>query len=64
MQDLPIYDVLPKLKQTALTSQTLILEAPPGAGKIENKRSFFLISFLSVICTKSTPYNNLFLYYT
>jgi ATP-dependent helicase HrpB len=33
MQDLPIYDVLPKLKQTALTSQTLILEAPPGAGK-------------------------------
>jgi ATP-dependent helicase HrpB len=33
MQDLPIYEVLPKLKETISTHQTLILEAPPGAGK-------------------------------
>lgn len=33
MQELPIYEVLPQLKQTISSNQTLILEAPPGAGK-------------------------------
>jgi len=33
MQDLPIYEVLPKLKQEISSNQTLILEAPPWAGK-------------------------------
>jgi ATP-dependent helicase HrpB len=33
MQDLPIYEVLPRIKQTLSEKNTLILEAPPGAGK-------------------------------
>lgn len=31
--ELPIYEVIPKLKQTIRNNQTTILEAPPGAGK-------------------------------
>ncbi|RLB69456.1 MAG: ATP-dependent helicase, partial [Deltaproteobacteria bacterium] len=30
---LPIDDILPKLKATLATHQTVILQAPPGAGK-------------------------------
>lgn len=33
MQELPIYEVLSKLKETISINQKLILEAPPGAGK-------------------------------
>lgn len=33
MQDLPIYDVLDNIKQTLNQNSTLILQAPPGAGK-------------------------------
>jgi ATP-dependent helicase HrpB len=31
--NLPIHDILPKLKTTLAASQTVILQAPPGAGK-------------------------------
>lgn len=31
--NLPIHDILPKLKTTLATHQTVILQAPPGAGK-------------------------------
>lgn len=30
---LPIHDILPKLKTTLAAHQTVILQAPPGAGK-------------------------------
>ena len=33
MQNLPIYEVIPQIKQTFINNNTLILEAPPGAGK-------------------------------
>ncbi|MDQ7061954.1 MAG: hypothetical protein Q9M43_12900 [Sulfurimonas sp.] len=33
MIKLPIDDVLPSIKSTLLSSNTLILQAPPGAGK-------------------------------
>jgi len=33
MQNLPINEILPQLKQTLNTHSTLILQAPPGAGK-------------------------------
>ncbi|RXJ89024.1 ATP-dependent helicase HrpB [Arcobacter sp. CECT 8983] len=33
MKDLPIYDVLDDIKQTINQNSTLILQAPPGAGK-------------------------------
>jgi len=33
MLDLPIYEVLPDIRQTLSNNNTLILEAPPGAGK-------------------------------
>ena len=31
--ELPIYEVLPEIKQSLLSNNTLILQAPPGAGK-------------------------------
>ncbi len=31
--DLPIYDVIPKIKESLLSQNTLVLQAPPGAGK-------------------------------
>ena len=33
MNNLPIYDILDEIKTTLNSKSTLILEAPPGAGK-------------------------------
>jgi len=32
-RDLPIYEVMPQIVKTAATSSSLVIEAPPGAGK-------------------------------